>query len=372
MLFLTLPFRNLGRRLVRSGLTALGVTVAVATLIALVGVARGVERTWSQSMAERGIHMICLRKGAVDVMTSTIDQKLVEEIARVPGVKAAAPELADLVKLEPGVILVGGWPATSFLWETLRLRQGRLPGPDDPQGAVMGQKLAERLELHQGDFFDFLGSKLEILGISQQASVLNESILVVPLPLMQKKMGKEGKVTGINLRLSHPENSGEVAKLQARLHELYPDLTFMETKEAVDNNQMIRLLHKMNWSISIIALLMGFFFILNTMLMSVTERTREVGILCALGWSKIRILAMVMLEGLLLSALGSAIGLGVGLAGLNWLSSLKQLQGLIDPVVSPRFLLEVFLAATILGVAGSFYPAWRTTRLRAVEALKYE
>ncbi len=372
MLFLSLPLRNLGRRLVRSGLTALGVTVAVATLIALVGISHGVERSWSQSMADRGIHMICVRKSAVDIMTSTIDQQTVEKIGKMPEIKAAAGELIDLVKLEPGIVGVGGWPLNSFLWQTLRLRQGRLPGPNDPQGAVMGQKLADRLKLRQGDTFTFLGSKLKILGISQQSSVLNESILVVPLPLMQKKMGKKGKVTLINLRLSHPENAGEVARVQARLQELYPDLTFLETKEASDNNHLIRLLRKMNWSISIVALLMGLFFILNTMLMSVTERTREVGILCALGWSKGRILALVMLEGLLLAALGSALGLGVGLAGLQWLASLKQLQGFIDPVVSSRFLLEVFLAATILGVCGSFYPAWRTTRLRAVEALKYE
>ncbi len=372
MFFLSIPFRNLRRRLVRSGLTALGVTVAVGTLVALVGMARGVERTWAQSMAERGIHTICLRKSAVDIMTSTIDQRLVEEIARVPGVKAAAPELADLVRLEPGVILVSGWSLNSFLWETLHLGQGRLPGPHDPTGAIMGQKLAERLQLQLGDSFTFLGSKVKILGISQQSSVLNESILVIPLPLMQKEMGKEGKVTLINLRLSRPDDVGEVEKLQVRLQELYPNLTFLETREAVDNNQIIGLLRKMNWGISIISLLMGLFFILNTMLMSVTERTREVGILCALGWSKARILVLVMLEGLLLAALGSALGLGVGLLGLRWLASLKQLQGIIDPAVSPGFLLEVFLAAVAVGVVGSFYPARRATRLRTVEALKYE
>jgi putative ABC transport system permease protein len=372
LFLLSLPLRNLGRRLLRSSLTALGVTVAVATLIALVGISHGVERTWTQSITDRGIHMICVRKSAVDIMTSTIDQVLVKKIREMKGVKAASGELFDLVKLEPGVVAVGGWPLDSFLWQTLHLRQGRLPGPKDHHGVVMGQKLAERLELGLGDTFSFLGSEVEILGISQQTSVLNQSTLVLPLPLMQKKMGKKGKVTLINLRLDHPDAAREVDRLQARLQKLYPDLTFLETKEVTDSNQLLRLLRKMNWSVSIVALLMGLFFILNTMLMAVTERTREVGILVALGWSKGRILVLVMLEGLLLAALGSALGLGVGLAGLKWLASLKHVQGFIDPVVSPRFLLEVFLAATMLGVTGSFYPAWRAARLRAVESLKYE
>ena len=83
-----------------------------------------------------------------------------------------------------------------------------------------------------------------------------------------------------------------------------------------------------------IALLMGVFFILNTLLMSVNERIREIGILAALGWRKMRIMAMVMFEGMLLAALGSAAGLLIGIAGLHRLASLKHLQGFIDPAVS--------------------------------------
>ena len=135
---------------------------------------------------------------------------------------------------------------------------------------------------------------------------------------------------------------------------------------------MIGLLKKMNWSISVIALSMGVFFILNTLLMSVNERIREIGILAALGWRKMRIMAMVMFEGMLLAALGSATGLLIGIAGLYRLASLKHLQGFIDPAVSLRFMLEVALAATALGILGSLYPAWRTSRLRAADALKQE
>lgn len=172
--------------------------------------------------------------------------------------------------------------------------------------------------------------------------------------------------------MAHPENAAELAVIQARLAEHFPGLNFFRNKDLIDANEMVVLLRKLNWSVSLIAMLMGLFFVLNTLLMSVNERTREIGILSALGWSSGRIMAMVMLEGLFLTALGSAAGILSGFVGLRWLASLHYLQGFIDPVVSVRFVGQVFLAATLLGVAGSLYPTWRTSRLRAIEALKQE
>jgi putative ABC transport system permease protein len=316
--------------------------------------------------------MLGFRKNMVEILSSTINQSVVEQIGGIAGIKAATGELADLVKLDAGVIGISGWSADSFLWETIQIQKGRRPGVNDPNGALLGQRLAERLALGVGDSIPLLDAKVEVTGIFRQASVLNESAMILPLPLMQKLLGKEGKVTVINLRLLHPGDTLEVAAIQARLSELYPNLSFLETKDVADANQMIGLLKKVNWSISIIALLMGVFFILNTLLMAVNERIREIGILAALGWRKMRIMAMVMFEGMLLAALGSAAGLLIGLAGLHRLAALKHLQGFIDPTVSFRFLLEVVLAATVLGILGSLYPAWRTSRLRAADALKQE
>lgn len=293
-------------------------------------------------------------------------------IGRIAGIQAAAGELADLVKIDAGIVGISGWPTDSFLWETLQIKKGRRPSAADAKGVLLGQRLAGRLGLGVGDRIPLLEVTVEVIGIFRQASVLNESAMILPLPLMQQLMGKEGKVTVINLRLSHADDTREAAAIQERLALLFPGLSFLETKEVTDANQMIGLLKKLNWSISMIALLMGAFFILNTLLMSVNERIREIGILSALGWRKARIMAMVMIEGIILAAFGSAAGLLIGLAGLHRLASLKQMQGFVDPAISLRFMLEVILAATVLGLLGSIYPAWRTSRLRAVDALKKE
>lgn len=372
MTFLSISFRNLWRRPVRSCLTAMGVAVAVATLIALVGTSQGIERAWSQSMSGRGIHMLGIRKNTVELLTSTIDQEVVESVKETSGIKAASGELADLLKFENGFVGVTGWPTESFLWETLVIKKGRHFGKEDLNGALLGQRLAERLGLDIGSSIPLLDTPVVVTGIFKQASALNESAMIIPLPLMQKLMGKEGKVTVINLRLTNPDDIQKTAAVRDQLNGSFPGLSFFETKEVTESNQMIGLLKKINWSISIIALLMGLFFVLNTLLMSVNERIREIGILKALGWRKARIMTLIMFEGMLLAGIGSAAGLVMGLAGLYGLASLKYLQGFIDPSLSAGFLVRIVLAAAGLGLLGSFYPAWRTSRLRAVYALKQE
>jgi putative ABC transport system permease protein len=346
--------------------------VAVATLIALVGVSQGVERAWSQSLSDRGIHMLGFRRNAVELLSSTVDQAVIEKIRRVDGVKAVSGELIDLVKQEAGVIRLSGWPSDSFLWETLHVNKGHLPGINTPNGAMLGQRLADRLGLSVGDTIPLLDMNVKVVGIFHQSSILTESAMILTLPLMQKLMDKGNTVTVINLRVLHPEDVSEVEMIHKRLDDLFPGLSFFENKDLIDANEMVVLLRKLNWSVSLIAMLMGLFFVLNTLLMSVNERTREIGILSALGWRRARIMSMVMFEGMFLTALGSAAGMVIGLVGLQWIASLKYLKGFIDPVISAQFILEVFLASTILGVVGSFYPAWRTSRLRTIEALKQE
>jgi ABC-type transport system, involved in lipoprotein release, permease component len=372
LFFINLPFYNLIRRPIRSGLTALGVAIAVATYLSLHGLSHGVERSWSRSMSERGIHMLALRKGLVDIFTSTISMETVKRLADVQGIKSVSGELGDLVNLKAGPIWVTGWPADSFLWNTLHLIEGRLPSASDTHSVVMGHRLAKRLGLRPGNHLNLLGTELTLLGLCQQVSILNENVLVLPLPLLQKILAKEGKISVINLRLSEPGNQASLANLKNRLERLFPDLNFLETKDVTDANLFITLLKKMNWSISIISLMMGFFFILNTLFMSISERTREIGILMAIGWSRSRILRLILFEGLLMVAFGSVFGLILGTLNLRWLSSLKQLQGFFEPIISPRFLFDVFLGTIFMGVLGSLYPAWRAIHLRPVEALKQE
>ena len=119
-----------------------------------------------------------------------------------------------------------------------------------------------------------------------------------------------------------------------------------------------------------VALLMGVLMVLNTLLMAVLERTREIGILSAIGWSKERIMGALVIEGFLLSALGSALGIMLGIGGSRLLSAIPAIGRYIAVRPTPGLVVTTAIAAIVLGILGSFYPAFVATRASPAEALE--
>jgi putative ABC transport system permease protein len=124
--------------------------------------------------------------------------------------------------------------------------------------------------------------------------------------------------------------------------------------------------------ISLLAVFIGAVGMLNTMLMSVLERTREIGVLRSLGWRRRRVLGMILKESLVLGTVGGVCGipLGLGLGGLIGMAGIWG--GAIRPLYAPRLFVQAVVVAMIAGVVGGLYPAWRAANLRPIEALRYE
>lgn len=369
MNFISVPFRNLIRRPTRSMLTLLGIAVAVGSFIALSGMSRGLELAWTNSVLERGTHIAALKSGVVEILTASIDESTADALSRVDGVKAVAGELIDLTQLSSGhTALVAGWGRGSYLWNTLHLSSGTLPDSDG--NAIMGQSIAESLGKKPGDKMSLQGREFTVAGIFKQKGAMSNNTIIIPLADMQELMHRQGKVTQFNIRLKNFDDRQDVASVKSRLKESFPQLSFHETGELAENNEVLKLLRAMVWGVSVIAFVMALVIVLNTLLMSVTERTREIGIFSSIGWSAGRILMMFVLEGLLLSVIGSLAGGALGVGGLHWLVKLPRLQGFIEFHITPELLIHVSVAAIILGLIGSIYPAWRATKLDPVNALR--
>jgi len=373
MRFLGIALRNLASRPVRSGLTALGVAVAVASFIALVGTARGFEAAWVHSLSERGTHMVVSRRGTVAFLAASIDESVAGELRQIDGVEAVAGELGDLAVVDPGhTVLAVGWSRADYLWRTLPLSAGRMPGPEEPNGIVLAEAMAEALDRKVGDTLRINQEDFVITGISKYAHAINRRLLMMQLPTMQRLMERPGKVTLFSLRLSYPGEPERIAELKARLARQFPKLKFTETNEIGDKNRVLRLLRSAAWCISAIALFMGMVMILNTLLMSVAERAYDIGVLSAVGWQAGRVLSMILIEGVLLTAVGSAVGAFLGVGGLRFLAGLPGVTGFLVPEVTARLVFEVLGAALVIGIVGSLYPAWRAVRLNPVDALRHE
>ena len=117
---------------------------------------------------------------------------------------------------------------------------------------------------------------------------------------------------------------------------------------------------------------MGILGIANTMAMSVFERTREIGILRALGWKSWNIMLLIQVEAIVLGVVGGVVGLGVGYAGLKLLATLPQTASIVSADVSPAHLLQALGIAILAGIVAGAIPAWRGAHLSPVEALRHD
>jgi putative ABC transport system permease protein len=307
------------------------------------------------------------------LITSSLDERLAGDLQHVRGVRAVAGALWDLAVAESGrPMLVEAWSTDSFLWQALKLKSGRLPNPGEADGVLLGEGAAGLLGKKVGDSLRLYGRLFMVTGIYVSNGVMASFSIVMPLPNLQSFLARQGKVTGFDLRLERTDDAGSVAEVRSRLAAAFPNLLVTESQELAERDDSMRMLRAVAWITSAIALVMALVVILNTLLLSITERTHEIGILSALGWPAERILLMIVLEGLILAAVGSAAGTVLGIAGVRWLSNLPQVRGFIVPVVSWGLLLEVAGAALLLGVLGSIYPAARALSLRTVDALRYE
>ena len=145
------------------------------------------------------------------------------------------------------------------------------------------------------------------------------------------------------------------------------------SSEFAQNTDDIASMQAAAGAIGMLALIVGGIVVANTMIMSIYERTREIGTLRALGWPGKRILSQIMQESLLLCLLSAILGSVGAVLFLSGVSSIPFAGGaMLRPAWEPRTFVTAIALALVLGLLGGFYPAWRASKLQPVEALRYE
>src|SRR6185436_17931224 len=136
------------------------------------------------------------------------------------------------------------------------------------------------------------------------------------------------------------------------------------------NDRNLAVLQAISRAVSLIALTLGALSVLNTLLMAVQERTREIGVMMAIGWSRRLTIASIVIEGVLIGIGGSVIGILLGFAASLSFTSIPQIGNYLSFAPSVEMILPTVLAAISMCVLGSLYPAWRATRLTPAEAIR--
>ncbi|MSP00365.1 MAG: FtsX-like permease family protein [Acetobacteraceae bacterium] len=365
-----LLLRNLVRRPGRSSFTLLGVALAIAGFLTLTGVSKGLRDASQASLRERGIDLVVMQRGMVEFFSSNLPEILADDIRRIPGVASVSGELGALLPFgEDNHALVGGWQLDNRPFEAIPLIRGRLPVAGE-HGVILGQVLAEALHADIGTTVLLQFSPFKVVGIGGFTSPANSGMAVLRLAELQALLGRPGRVTLFQMQLTRPDNIAAREAVRAAVSALRPDLVVSVPDEVLKTNRSVAMLAASSAAISVAALVMAGLLILNTLVMAVEERTHEIGILAAIGWSRWRIVGLILGEGVILAAAGGLTGAIAGHLGGLALYRFVLLDSGIAITVQLAPAITAVVCAVGLGGLGAIYPAWKASRLSPTAALR--
>lgn len=402
MSFWRLAWRNLTLRKVRTGLTVFSIAMAVAVLYTLLSFNKGYSASLKQQLQQMGVHVLVVPPGCPFEAASLLlkggkpqiymSNKSVAEIARVPGIEIMAPGFMSAIMHDDRTdIYYGMDKRTLQLKNWWKLKPGGKWFADDQQdGVVLGSDAAvtELVIKQQTDSFvpgqEFwvpeLKRALKVLGILEPTGTQDDGFFYVPMPMAQEIFGQPDKVTVVALRLSDPAEAGAIAE---KLEKIEGVEVITMTELLGSQQRMMESAKMLVLSIVFIAIAISAIGVLNTALMSVFERTREIGVMRATGASKSHIFGLIWLETLLMTVAGGLIGLAVAISGsrlmermvVTALATVKFMTvnthsqlATFDPhivVMTLQFVLGIGLLAGV-------YPAYRASRQEPIEALRAE
>jgi putative ABC transport system permease protein len=183
-------------------------------------------------------------------------------------------------------------------------------------------------------------------------------------------MDRPRKVTGFVVEADPPGDPAVVAELKRNIEKLDPTLNVVDTLDFVHGISQIRVTQAAAWVTSAVAMIVGVIGVLNTMVMSVFERTREIGTLRAIGWRKARIIRLILCEALLISAAAAALGAAIGVAAVRITGRVPALAGLVEGSVPPQAIFIGCVMAFAVGLLGALYTAYCAANLWPVQALR--
>ncbi len=391
----------------RSILTTLGIIIGVMAVISLLSIGQGVQQQILSNIQSTGSNLIFVTAGNVSsggvrtqAQTSTITAADADALTGVPHVIGVTAEFQSAGQLVAnGINTFGTVRGVTPDYADIRnftLTSGEFINPGHMDGrqnvAVIGKTIADTLFPDQdpiGQRIRFSNQQLTVIGTlapkGGSGFGSQDNQIMVPLTTMQSKLATQRNVRGTNtvgtisVKVDSERNipvatEGVINALRERRPGAFEDDFSVSTQQDILNtlSQTTQILTIFLGAIAGISLLVGGIGIMNIMLVSVTERTREIGIRKAVGATRLDILMQFLVEAVVLSLGGGLIGVAAGIGISRLLTGIQLGTTSLQTVVTPDVVVLAFLVSAAIGLFFGVYPAIRASRLNPIDALRYE
>jgi putative ABC transport system permease protein len=392
MNLMTVAFKNLSRKRIRTALTLFGIAIAVAVLVSLLGFDAGYQRALNADIERMGYQVLVTAKGcpyeAATLMLKGggglrhMDDEVYRRIVGDPRIDKVTQQLVTTAyDAEGGIdnrgaiaMYMGIVDSYLALKPWISFRSGGWFSNPEADEAILGYEAAELEQRSVGDkiFIPGRDAVLTVTGILERTGTQDDGLIFLPLASARRIFDLPGKITGIGIKLKN------LTQIGAFEEDLYEEPGIQVVSMAQVKGTILNLMSSartLTSAIAVVAVFIAVIGVLNTILMSVFERTKEIGVLKALGASRAEVFRLIWFETLLLCGIGSVLGNVLALLGGRVLQTAITRILPYAPsgdlvVVSATLVAGSIVGSLLVGLAAGMYPAARAAAMRPVEAIR--
>jgi len=366
------PFRNK----TRSFLAIVGIAIGIATIVALGLITASLEDSTETTLKDGSAEITVTKIGSsMGSSSGNLNESYVDKLSEIDGVEKTAGLLDTTI-----IDTTSDRESSRYGYSLYGAKRDDLDivGINNVNGSlfdeekdelIVGKNLADEENYTIGDTIDVYGNEFKITGIYETGSIFYDTAMYTSLERLQNLTDNEGEISSISVKIKKDANLTTVNdNIKDKYNDTLNTITTEEMSQTIDDT--LGMINSATTAIEALAIIIGGLGVINTMMMTVFERTREIGVLKSVGWTKKRILTMIMGESIVLTLLSGIIGSVLGVLGVVLL--LKVNGGDMTLVFNINIFIKAFAVALTVGILGGLYPAIKASRLSPTEALRYE
>lgn len=383
--------RNIFRRKLRAFLTIFGISIGVFSLVVMGALAEKLTLLVDGGMQYyAGKVVVSGTGGTMGLGAAPLKTSMLRDIEHIEGVARASASVSTLLETEMSAVNMGSIPTIQAAdgrdkgYETFIIgySEGRELKNTDVGKVVLGSDLVKKMNGAVGGHVEIRDKRYQVVGIMDKTLTAPDNSVMMTMEdardivydeqpdIVKSSISPDTIVSSFAVYLKPGERPEVIARRIERELDNVDAMTPFEFERQI--KQPLQIFTSIIYAVALISLLVGGLSVINTMTMSVAERTREIGVRKAIGASNMQVMGQFIAESAVIGLIGGIVGLMLGLLVTSGGNAASEMSGSTLFLVTNRLLLGSLAFAVGLGTVSGLYPAWHAANLNPVEALRYE